>query len=88
MKLLILLKKTLRVQNLITYPKYYMIIKNLLEGESLQFKKQKYQETRRSFPDDTVHMFTTPPSFGTRGSLILDIAISSYSITRFSILFC
>ena len=31
--------------------------------------------------------YWTPPSFGTRGSLILDIAIVSYSTTCFSILF-
>ena len=34
-------------------------------------------------PDDTLHLSQTPALFGTRGSLILDIAIASYSITRF-----
>ena len=29
------------------------------------------------FPDNTVHFSHTPLSFGTRGSLILDIAIAS-----------
>ena len=37
--------------------------------------------------DDTVHLSQTPALFGTQGSLILDIAIASYSITPFSILF-
>ena len=32
---------------------------------------------------DTVHMITTPPSFGTLGSLIVDISIASYSTTHF-----
>ena len=34
-------------------------------------------------PVDTVHMFTIPPLFVTRGSLILDVVISSYSIYQF-----
>ena len=34
-------------------------------------------------PDDTVYLSNTPPSFGTRGSLIRDISIASYSTTRF-----
>ena len=38
-------------------------------------------------PDDTIHLSHSPHSFGTRGILILDIAIASYSTTRFSILF-
>ena len=42
---------------------------------------------REMVPDDTVHLIINSPSFGTRGSLILDISISSYSINRFSILF-
>ena len=33
--------------------------------------------------DDTVHLSDTPPSFGTRGSLILDIVIASYFTTIF-----
>ena len=33
--------------------------------------------------DDTVHLSQTPALFGTQGSLILDIAIASYSITHF-----
>ena len=38
-------------------------------------------------PEDTVHKCTTPLLFGTRGNLILDIDISSYSNTLFSIIF-
>ena len=38
-------------------------------------------------PEDTVHKCTTPLLFGTRGNLILDIDISSYSNTLFSIFF-
>ena len=34
-------------------------------------------------PDDTVHLIHTPPLFGTWVILILDIAIDSYSTTRF-----
>ena len=38
-------------------------------------------------PDDNVHLIHTPPLFGTRGILILDIAIASYSTTHFYIIF-
>ena len=37
----------------------------------------------RLVPDDNVHLSSTPHSFGTQGRLILDVAIASYSITRF-----
>ena len=36
---------------------------------------------------NTVHMFTTPPSFGTQGRLILGITSDTYSIYRFQYLF-
>ena len=36
---------------------------------------------------ETIHLSHTTPSFVTQGILILGIAIASYSITRFSILF-
>ena len=32
---------------------------------------------------DTIHLNHTPPSFGTRGRLILDIPIATYSIYRY-----
>ena len=38
-------------------------------------------------PDNTVHLIQTPPSLGTRGILIFDIAIASYSTAIFSIIF-
>ena len=34
-------------------------------------------------PDDNVHLSHTPPLFGKLGSLILDIAIASYSTALF-----
>ena len=34
-------------------------------------------------PDDTVHIVTTPPLYGTRCRLILDICIDSYSTNCF-----
>ena len=37
-------------------------------------------------PDDNVHLNNNRTFLGTRDRLILDIAIASYSITRFSIL--
>ena len=37
----------------------------------------------RLVPDDTIHKGTNPPLFETQVSLILDIAIASYSITHF-----
>ena len=33
--------------------------------------------------EDTLHLSQTPAFFGTQGSLILDIAVASYSITHF-----
>ena len=41
----------------------------------------------RLVPDDTLHKGTNPPLFETQVSLILDIAIVSYSITYFSIIY-
>ena len=41
----------------------------------------------RMFPDDSIHMVTNRPLFGTRGILTLDIAIALYLITPFYLYF-
>ena len=38
-------------------------------------------------PDDNVHLSHSPPSFGTQGTLILDIIIAFYYTTLFFIIF-
>ena len=38
---------------------------------------------RGLIPDDAIHMITPPPSVGTLGRLILDIAIDYYYTTRY-----
>ena len=49
--------------------------------------KQPLNKYTGLVPDDTVHKGTTPPFFGTRSNLILDIAIAPYSIYNFLYLF-
>ena len=47
------------------------------------FKKRSSVEFKGLVPNETVHLSHIPTSFGTRGSLILGIAIASHSIPVF-----
>ena len=53
------------------------------QSEDATMNVRRWKSYIRLVPDNTVHKGPTLPLFGARGSLILDIAIASYSTTIF-----